>query len=57
VAELAREADRVVCLSQPARFLALGYHYRSFPQLSDEEVTAALREAASRSKTSGPGDR
>jgi putative phosphoribosyl transferase len=57
VADLAREADRVVCLSQPARFLALGYHYRSFPQLSDEEVTAALREAASRSQRSGPDNR
>ena len=42
VAELSQEADRVVCLSQPGRFLALGYHYRSFPQLTDEEVTAAL---------------
>jgi putative phosphoribosyl transferase len=55
VADLARAADRVVCLDQPARFLALGYHYRSFPQLSDEEVTALLKDAASRSMTSGPG--
>ena len=48
VAELSQEADRVVCLSQPGRFLALGYHYRSFPQLTDEEVTAALDEARRR---------
>lgn len=52
IAELSREADRVVCLSQPARFHALGYHYRSFPQLADEEVVAALREAA-RARKSG----
>jgi putative phosphoribosyl transferase len=46
VAELAQEADRIVCLSQPARFQALGYHYLSFPQLSDEDVTAALHEVS-----------
>jgi putative phosphoribosyl transferase len=43
-AELAREADRIVCLSQPVRFHALGYYYRDFPQLSDEELIAALRD-------------
>jgi putative phosphoribosyl transferase len=42
VIELTREADRIVCLSQPVRFHALGYYYRDFPQLSDEEVIAAL---------------
>ncbi|MFD2057968.1 phosphoribosyltransferase [Mesorhizobium calcicola] len=46
VADLAMEADRVVCLSQPGRFLALGYHYQQFPQLSDGEVIAAMDEAA-----------
>jgi putative phosphoribosyl transferase len=42
VGELAVEADRVVCLNQPASFLALGYYYRSFPQLEDNEVVALL---------------
>jgi putative phosphoribosyl transferase len=42
VAELGREADRIVCLSKPTRFLALGYHYRDFPQLTDEEVVKLL---------------
>ncbi len=42
-AELAAVADRLVCLEQPVRFLALGYHYRDFPQLTDEEVIAILR--------------
>jgi putative phosphoribosyl transferase len=46
LAELAQEADRVVCLSQPGRFRALGYHYLRFPQLSDSEVIAAMDEAA-----------
>jgi putative phosphoribosyl transferase len=48
IAELSLEADRVVCLSQPTRFHALGYHYKSFPQLGDEEVVEALQEAARR---------
>jgi putative phosphoribosyl transferase len=43
-AELAREADRIVCLSQPARFQVLGYYYRDFPQLSDDDVIAAFQE-------------
>lgn len=47
VAELAREADSVVCPSRPARFLALGHHYRDFPQLSDDEVIHALRGPSS----------
>jgi putative phosphoribosyl transferase len=46
--ELALEADRIICLSQPMHFHALGYHYKSFPQLSDAEVTSALQEAAQR---------
>lgn len=56
VAELAREADRVVCLSQPGRFLALGYHYRDFPQLSDEEVIAALRQSRPQALGTGAED-
>lgn len=45
VAELARQADRVVCLSQPGQFRALSYHYLRFPQLSDSDVIAAMDEA------------
>jgi putative phosphoribosyl transferase len=43
VAALAEQADAVVCLSQPADFQALGYHYQDFPQLSDEEITYVLK--------------
>jgi putative phosphoribosyl transferase len=46
VTELASEADRVVCLSQPSRFHALGYYYREFRQLSDDEVLKTLEEFA-----------
>lgn len=49
VAELAQLADRIVCLSQPRHFRALGYHYLSFPQLPDEDVTKALQDARRRS--------
>ena len=48
VAELQQEAVQVVCLSRPAHFRALGYHYLHFPQLSDEEVIAALKMVSTR---------
>lgn len=35
-------ADEVVCLSAPELFYAVGQFYRSFPQVSDEEVIALL---------------
>jgi len=42
VSELSQEADRIVCLAQPPHFRALGYYYRNFEQLEDEDVLAAL---------------
>jgi putative phosphoribosyl transferase len=44
-AELASEADEVVCLAQPEPFLAVGVHYRQFGQTSDEEVAELLERA------------
>ena len=41
---LARAADRVVCLHSPVQFYAVSVFYRDFPQVSDEEVIAALAE-------------
>lgn len=35
-------ADRVVCLSTPAHFQAVGQFYGEFPQVADEEVIAIL---------------
>ena len=40
-----READEVVCLETPSVLYAIGYHFRDFSQVSDEEVVATLREA------------
>ncbi|MGX5710734.1 phosphoribosyltransferase [Brucella lupini] len=46
LAELAGEAHTVICLSKPARFFALGYHYHDFPQISEEEVISLLNSHA-----------
>ena len=35
-------ADRIVCLSAPVNFHAVGQFYRDFPQVTDEEVIAIL---------------
>lgn len=43
---LAREVDDVVALDVPADYLgAVGAYYADFPQVTDEEVVAALRAA------------
>lgn len=36
-------ADQLICLETPHPFRAVGAHYRDFPQVSDAEVSAALR--------------
>lgn len=43
---LRAEVDRIVCLAQPEPFYAIGLHYADFHQLSDDEVVAALADAA-----------
>jgi len=40
--ELAREADRVECLLAPWEFYAVGAFYRTFEQVTDEEVIEAM---------------
>jgi predicted phosphoribosyltransferase len=40
-----READDVVCLETPEILYAIGYHFRDFSQVSDEDVVATLRDA------------
>ena len=42
------EADEVVCLSAPSRFVAVGLHYRDFSPTTDEEVIVLLDGAARR---------
>jgi putative phosphoribosyl transferase len=43
VADLAVDADRIVCLNQPPSFHALGSCYHDFHQLVDEEVLNMLQ--------------
>ncbi|MBO0742066.1 MAG: phosphoribosyltransferase [Hyphomicrobiaceae bacterium] len=43
VAMLEREADEVVCLWSPRNFGSVGAFYRSFVQVTDDEVAALLR--------------
>ena len=52
IAELRAHADEVVCLDTPDPFVAIGYHYRDFHQLSDAEVTRILAQLHDR-----PGER
>lgn len=47
LANLAKEADEVVCLATPEPFYAVGQWYASFPQIPDQEVLRMLREEGS----------
>ena len=47
------DADVVICLEMPERFLAIGEWYDDFAQTSDEEVVALLR--AARATQAKPG--
>jgi predicted phosphoribosyltransferase len=49
-----QEADEVICLETPAILYAIGYHFRDFSQVSDEEVVATLREAKRARVVTGP---
>ena len=42
---IGHEADEVVCLETPAILYAIGYHFRDFSPVSDDDVVATLREA------------
>lgn len=45
-AELAAEADEVVCATTPSPFFAVGQAYWDFEQTTDDEVRELLREAS-----------
>lgn len=47
-------ADRVVCLSTPSNFRAVAQFYANFPQVTDEEVIAALSATSGQVRAS-PG--
>jgi len=42
--KLESDADEILCLQAPAFFAAVGEFYKSFKQITDEEVLAVLRE-------------
>ena len=42
---LREECDEIVCLETPERFVAVGYHYDQFPQVTDAEVMKLLGAA------------
>ena len=46
IAMLRREADGVVCHTAPRELVAVGYWYRDFAPVADEEVISLLREGA-----------
>jgi putative phosphoribosyl transferase len=50
-AALEREVDEVISVIQPEPFVAVGLWYGHFPQVSDEEVRAALKNAQPSSDT------
>jgi putative phosphoribosyl transferase len=43
VRKLHDEVDAIVCLDSPREFAAIGYFYRDFRQIGDEEVIAILK--------------
>jgi uncharacterized protein (TIGR00369 family) len=50
---MAGDADEVICLETPERFLAIGEWYEDFSQTSDEEVVSLLRDTRA---GEGPGE-
>jgi putative phosphoribosyl transferase len=42
--ELKKLADKVVCLSAPMGFMAVGQYYHDFGEVTDDEVVAILRK-------------
>jgi putative phosphoribosyl transferase len=44
IERLRAEVDEIVCLSSPSPFIAVGAHYKEFPQLADADVVALLEE-------------
>ena len=51
---LRQEVDDVVCLAQPSFFGAIGYFYRDFHQLSDDEVITLMRQAPLAARAATP---
>ncbi len=52
IERLRGEVDALICLQTPESFAAIGYFYRDFRQVSDEEVVEILKRFPVRGKTS-----
>lgn len=48
------EVDELVCPLVPERMVSVGYWYQDFPQVSDAEVTALMRQADRQAAVQGP---
>src|SRR5712692_10273493 len=44
IERLRAEVDEIVCVFSPSPFIAVGAHYDEFPQLTDADVVALLKE-------------
>ncbi|MDB5074708.1 MAG: putative phosphoribosyl transferase [Chloroflexi bacterium] len=54
-AELRNEADEVICAVTPEPFMAVGYWYEDFSQVTDEEVRDLLARTARERAQAGTG--
>jgi predicted phosphoribosyltransferase len=54
ITQLRREVDALICLEMPESFGAIGYFYRDFRQVSDQEVVAMLERFPAKRPASIP---
>ena len=54
ITQLSREVDALICLETPELFGAIGYFYRDFQQVSDQEVVAILKHFPAKRPASIP---
>lgn len=55
IEQLREEVDALICLETPELFGAIGYFYRDFRQVSDEEVVAILKRFPVSGSATSPG--
>lgn len=54
--DLEKKVDRVICLSTPSPFHAIGLWYESFPQITDDEVNRLLEMATAKPAETEPAE-